>query len=69
MTFEYLQSWRFNNVSVQPIALFGHPQNEKVFPNVQSEFLTFQLVTVASPSPLFSSRLCFCLLCAFPLGS
>jgi len=44
---EYLQGWRLLSLSGQPVLVLGHPQCEKVFPDVQREPPACQSVHVA----------------------
>lgn len=48
MAFEYLQGWRLDNFSGQPVPVLGHPYSEKVFPDVQTEPPVFQSVPITS---------------------
>ena len=41
-------TWRLHNRSRISVPVLGHPHNQKVFPDVQTECLVFHFVTIAS---------------------
>lgn len=43
---EYLQGGRIHNISGQPVSVLTHSASEKVFPDVEREFLVFWFVFV-----------------------
>lgn len=49
LALEHLQGWRLQNLSVQPVPVFDHPQGKKVgFLHVQMELHVSQFVPIAS---------------------
>jgi len=46
--FKYLQRWRLNTLSGQPVPVLRRPHSKKVFPAVQMAPPVFQFVPVTS---------------------
>jgi len=65
MALEYLQGWRFHNLSGKPKPVLGHPQNEKVFLDVQREPPVLQFMPIA-PCPVTVEK--HLALCTLPSG-
>jgi len=45
---EYFQGWRLHNLSGQPVMVFSHSHNKKVFTHTQMEPPVFQFVSIYS---------------------
>ena len=52
MAFEYLQGWRLHSLPGQPVLVLGHPNHEKVFPDVQMAPPVFQFVELRTQTGL-----------------